>query len=321
MRYSIIVPVYNAAQTLDDCVASVLRQRSEDWELLLVDDGATDGSGALADRWASRDRRISALHQDNRGQFFARQTGIAASTGTYLLFLDCDDCWEPDCLSVLDGVIDAAAPDLVLFAGKIYENGADTGRVIGRVSERAETIPREALYESLVSSHDLNSLCLKAFRRTLFLDDTEDYSAFAQQCCGEDKARLLVPATRARNIYCIPDALYQYHQRADSIMHSISLAAAERLLANDMFAMLRRYLSIWDMDTPERRARLDAYYLRTFLAVYYGLRREARTAQQRRALRAYPWKSVLYRPAFRLRAVRRLSPRDRLRLLIAALRL
>lgn len=321
MRYSIIVPIYNGEQFLDACVASVRKQRSDDWELLLIDDGSTDGSGAMADAWAECDGRISVFHQENRGQFFARQAGIDASRGEYLLFLDCDDRWEADCLTVLDSVIREDAPDLILFAGKIYENGADSGRVIGRVSERAATMPRETLLESLLSSHDLNSLCLKAFRRSLFLGDTTDYSAFAKPRCGEDKARLLYPASRAERILALPDVLYQYHHRSDSLMHVYSLAAAERLLENDMFELLRAFLPVWGMDTAARRAQLDAYYLCNWLSVYFGLRRKSGTALERRALRAYPWKRVLYRGAFRVGAVRRLSKRDRLRLLAALLRL
>ena len=81
MRYSIIVPIYNGEQFLDACVASVRKQRSDDWELLLIDDGSTDGSGAMADAWAECDGRISVFHQENRGQFFARQAGIDASRG------------------------------------------------------------------------------------------------------------------------------------------------------------------------------------------------------------------------------------------------
>ena len=320
MRYSIIVPIYNGELFLDACVASVRMQRSDDWELLLIDDGSTDGSGAMADAWAECDGRISVFHQENRGQFFARQAGIDASRGEYLLFLDCDDRWEADCLTVLDSVIREDAPDLILFAGKIYENGEDSGRVIGRVSERVEPMPRETLLESLLSSHDLNSLCLKAFRRELFLGDTTDYSAFAKPRCGEDKARLLYPASRAERIVAIPNTLYQYHHRHDSLMNTFSFTEAERLLGNDMFALLRQYLPIWNMDMPEYRDLLDAYYLKTWLAVYYGLRRDARTVQERRVMRAYPWKNILYRSAFRYGAVRRLSARDRLRLLIAALR-
>ena len=321
MRYSIIVPVFDSERFLDACVASVLAQSVSDWELLLIDDGSRDGSGAIADGYAARDPRIRVFHQENRGQFFARETGIAASAGDYLLFLDSDDRFEPESLAVLNREIANGAPDMILFAARIFENGADTGRVIGRVSAEAQTIPRRQLRERLLSSHDLNSLCLKAFRRGLFAGDSTDYARVRRERFGEDKIRLLYPVTRAETIRCVPETLYQYHHRPDSVMRGVLLSDAERMLANDMFAMLREYLAVWNMDTPEYRAQLDAYYLRHVLSVYYGLRKNARTAAARKALRAYPRREKLYLPAFRFRAVKLLSARDRLRLLAAALRL
>ena len=98
MRFSIVVPVYNTEMLLGDCVGSVLAQTYTDWELLLVDDGSTDGSGALADSFAESDERIHAYHQENTGQFFARRAGIDRAVGDYVLFLDSDDTFTDDCL-------------------------------------------------------------------------------------------------------------------------------------------------------------------------------------------------------------------------------
>lgn len=314
MRYSIIIPVYNAAPFLDACVESVLIQQSADWELLLIDDGSTDGSGAMADAWASCDERIRVLHQSNQGQFFARQAGIDAAEGEYLLFLDSDDRWEAECLSTLNAALEKANPDILLFSARIFEGGEDTGHVIGRVSPHSEAISPELFRRSLLSSHDFNSLCLKVIRRELFLGDETDYGVFAAPQCGEDKVRLLYPASNAEKIYAIPDVLYQYHHRTESVMHQMALSSAQRMLSNEMFAMLRHALSEWEMDTPENNDLLDAYYLRNFLSVYYGLRRSAQTTQSRKALRSYPWREQIYLPAFRFRAVRKLNVRDQIRL-------
>ena len=317
MRYSIIVPVYNAATFLNACIESVRMQAVDDWELLLIDDGSTDGSGAMADAWASRDERIRVLHQLNQGQFFARQAGIDAAEGDYLLFLDSDDRWEAECLSKLNAALERTNPDILLFAARIFEAGEDTGRVIGRFSPHAQAISPEELRRSLLTSNDLNSLCLKAFRRELFSGDEADYSAFAAPQCGEDKVRLLYPVSNAKKIFSIPDTLYQYHHRTESVMHQMALSSAQRMLSNEMFAMLRRALSEWDMNTPENNDLLDAYYLRNFLSVYYGMKRSAQTAQSRKALHSYPWREQIYLPAFCFRAVRRLNARDQIRLAAA----
>lgn len=91
---SIIVPVYNVESYLDHCVESVLRLGTE-LEVLLVDDGSTDGSGALCDAWAEKDGRIRVLHQKNRGLSGARNTALRNARGSHVLFLDSDDFLDP----------------------------------------------------------------------------------------------------------------------------------------------------------------------------------------------------------------------------------
>ena len=105
MRFSIVVPVYNTEKLLGDCVGSVLAQTYTDWELLLVDDGSTDGSGTLADSFAKLDGRIHAYHQENTGQFFARRAGIDRAVGDYVLFLDSDDTFTDDCLEKVEAAL------------------------------------------------------------------------------------------------------------------------------------------------------------------------------------------------------------------------
>ena len=321
VRYSIIVPVYNGENYLDRCISSVLAQKNEDWELLLIDDGSTDSSGLRIDGWAQKDSRIRSIHQPNSGQLFARRTGIDRSKGEYLLFLDCDDCWESNCLSRLDEVIAKDRPDMVLFAGQIYKNGENSGRIIGRISDSLSIVTPVQLQQRLLWTHDLNSLCLKAFQRRLFEHDAEDYSGFTPRSCGEDKAQLLFPTSRAKRIVYIPDVLYQYHHRAEGVMHSISLSTAEQMLANEMFNMLYRYASLWGMNDRKSRDKLDAYYLRNFLSVYYGIRKGTRTQQERNSLRNYPWRDVVNRRAFHLSAICLLNVKDQARLLAVALRL
>ena len=80
MLVSIVIPVYNVEKYLDACVESVLKLQS-DWEAILVDDGSTDESGRLCDRWADKDSRISTVHQKNGGLSAARNTGIRNSQG------------------------------------------------------------------------------------------------------------------------------------------------------------------------------------------------------------------------------------------------
>ena len=98
---SIIVPVYNREQYLCECVDSVLAQTFHDWELIIVDDGSTDGSGAIADRYAVSDPRIKVHHVANGGPSSARNYGLKKSVGEHICFLDADDAIHPEALSIM----------------------------------------------------------------------------------------------------------------------------------------------------------------------------------------------------------------------------
>ena len=96
---SIIVPVYNAQDSLESCLMSILRQRYPRWELVLVDDGSQDDSLEICKRYSNMDSRIQVIHTDNCGVSSARNTGMENAQGEYIVFVDSDDMIHPDFLS------------------------------------------------------------------------------------------------------------------------------------------------------------------------------------------------------------------------------
>ena len=111
---SIIVPVYNAENTISRCIESILNQEYSDFELLLVNDGSTDGSGAVCDAYAARDARVRVIHKENTGVSDTRNTALDQARGTYLQFLDSDDWITPDATSSLVRAAESAQCDLVV---------------------------------------------------------------------------------------------------------------------------------------------------------------------------------------------------------------
>ena len=95
-RVSVIVPVYNGERYLDKCIESILGQTHADLELILIDDGSSDGSGAICDLWAERDARVKVIHQENQGVSAARNAGLDIATGEYIGFVDADDEIAPE---------------------------------------------------------------------------------------------------------------------------------------------------------------------------------------------------------------------------------
>ena len=113
---SVIIPVYNVAAFLPQCLDSVIRQDYSDLEILVVDDGSTDGSGEICDEYRNRDSRIRVIHQENRGAGAAKNTGLEAATGTYLSFVDSDDFLEPDAYGYMVEALSSSGADLAQFS-------------------------------------------------------------------------------------------------------------------------------------------------------------------------------------------------------------
>ena len=106
---SIIIPIYNAEDTLNRCICSILNQTFYDWELLLIDDGSTDLSGELCDEYASKDQRIKVFHKKNGGVSSARNVGLDYAKGEWITFCDSDDFVCPNWLknytdNISDGI-------------------------------------------------------------------------------------------------------------------------------------------------------------------------------------------------------------------------
>ena len=117
MKLSIIVPVYNVEAFLTKCVDSLLAQDlpADDYEIIIVDDGSTDGSGALADALAAEHGNIRVIHQRNRGLSGARNAGIPVASGTYVMFVDSDDFLCPNVLRTLVGLMESMELDILRF--------------------------------------------------------------------------------------------------------------------------------------------------------------------------------------------------------------
>jgi teichuronic acid biosynthesis glycosyltransferase TuaG len=131
-RVSIVTPVWNAAATLAAAVASARAQTLADWEMLIVDDGSTDGSRALAEDLAARDPRLRVLgHAERRGAAAARNAAIRAARGRFLGFLDADDLWHPQKLAVQVGYMERAG---VPFSFAAVRRIDEAGRPLGVLS-------------------------------------------------------------------------------------------------------------------------------------------------------------------------------------------
>lgn len=118
MQFSIIIPVYNIKQYILECLNSIVCQKYSDYEVLLIDDGSTDGSETICDDFAKRDPRFKVVHEKNAGPSVARNRGIEDAQGDFILFMDGDDYWAKDMfLSDLSEYIHRHNTDIVAYGG------------------------------------------------------------------------------------------------------------------------------------------------------------------------------------------------------------
>ena len=129
IKFSIIVPVYNTEQYIEECILSVLAQTYKNFELILVNDGSTDNSGLFIDLYANKDQRIKSYHKKNEGQIVTRNFAISKASGDFFVFLDSDDTLEKDTLSIIKDKVNLYDCDLIIYDsnrilnGKIISNG------------------------------------------------------------------------------------------------------------------------------------------------------------------------------------------------------
>lgn len=164
---SVIIPVYNSISTLERCVNSVLSQETDNTEVILVDDGSNDGSPDLCDRLAAKHSCIQVIHRENGGLSAARNTGIEASSGKWLSFVDSDDELSPDTLSAnLEWLESHSGIDLLEFPVNVHYNSPDSFLL----SFKPETITDGQVFRHWIESQGYNHCyaCNKIYRRELF---------------------------------------------------------------------------------------------------------------------------------------------------------
>lgn len=157
--FSIIIPVFNSEKYLGQCLDSIICQSFSDFEVILVDDGSTDNSATICKAYSSRDDRIKYIHQNNTGTSSARNTGIDASNGKYITFIDNDDCWVSDkALQEIQSIISATNADVIMHqAFEFYGEGRCTSAP--QIVPFANALQGKSKAEQLSSLIENNLLC------------------------------------------------------------------------------------------------------------------------------------------------------------------
>ena len=219
-KISVIVPIYNAIKYLGATVESLLSVTEPDIEIILVDDGSTDGSGELCD--AVFDARVRVIHKENGGVSSARNAGLAVATGEYIGFLDADDLIYPDVYSTLVKRAEAAEADVAQCAVVCVETDGSERTVY---QPKSEIILERPFSSRQLTRHLCYGCCSKIYKRELL----EKIRFDERFTIGEDLHFNLACLSAAKKIIISPKAVYRYMQREDSVTHTAN--SGEKLLA------------------------------------------------------------------------------------------
>lgn len=230
---SVIIPVYNVENYLRECIDSVLAQTYTELEVLLVDDGSTDGSGAICDEYARQDSRVRVIHQANGGLSAARNTGLRIARGQYISFVDSDDVVGAHFLEVLYRGIQKEHTKLSVCRYLKFQDGQPRGEECRTGNTAVWGLEQTALGLTQTEgdrSIFLTIMCNKLYDRALF-----DTLRFPAGKLHEDEYMIHHLLLAARSVCICDAALYFYRQRRSSIMGVEGAQDLRRLQGLDAF--------------------------------------------------------------------------------------
>ncbi|MCI9489602.1 MAG: glycosyltransferase family 2 protein [Dorea sp.] len=215
-KLTVIVPVYNVEKYLDECISSLLSQTEAFDEIILINDGSTDQSEKICEKYCLEYSCIRLMSQGNRGQGAARNKGIVNATGDYVIFVDSDDYVSLDMGRKIKEYIHIYETDILYYNASMQYDipAAEKGMIHSEELDNYRMTGKEYLYQGFPESYSA-SACLSAYR-TQFLKDYHIF--FPENTYFEDNLFSLRTTLEAESVCCIPDKLYIRRCRAGSTM-------------------------------------------------------------------------------------------------------
>ena len=215
-KISVLIPAYNVEKYIARCLDSVLGQTFTDIEIIIVNDGSTDGTASIIDEYATRDSRIRVIvHPENCGLMWVRKTCIEASTGDYLMIVDSDDRIKLDACELLYSAAVNSGADLVV-AG--YEVCSSDGRKVYKANKLEYGNDTRGVVRAMLEDELKRYEWAKLYARRLLVDNPPEYLKHFNLC--EDEIISYNMAFNVRKAVSISDVVYEYNQIDGSLTHN-----------------------------------------------------------------------------------------------------
>ena len=297
MKFSVLIPVYNTEKYLEECLQSVLNQTYQDFEIVLVDDGSTDKSGAVCDKYHQQYQdKIKVVHTENKGSFFARRTCIDIATGDYSIFVDSDDYILPESLEKIESVlVNDKDIDMLIYSLCYVNSGEFTGKYPRAYPDGKEwnSENRNEMIFKLIFTDIFTSLCTKAIRTSLLKSDNKDYSQFLQKNMADDFLQSLYLVTYAQKVVYYYFPLYCYRYNSESTSRDYNPKCIEKQNKIHTYSVLMEYLKIWGIDSSDMRNRVDGKWFDDTMYLFFKCYENSTSKQNRNDTISFNWDSML----------------------------
>lgn len=215
MQISIVMPVYNSEKQLEKSIESVLQQTDGNWELIIVNDGSTDGTAEICEGLARKDQRIKVYHIQNHGPADARNVGVYYAGGLYTIFLDSDDRLAPRSIETLRKAVETEDYEIVFYGYTHDTYAGEEKKSSVKTVMRADTFRRNGEFKKVYEELDQKGMTHPVWNKMFLTEFLKDNVILFPSgiFISEDFIFNLTAYTLAQRILIIEDVLYQYISR------------------------------------------------------------------------------------------------------------
>lgn len=264
---SIIVPVYNVQKYLEQCIESVISQSGEKLELILINDGSTDNSGVICDRYSKKDKRIKVIHKENGGVSTARNEGLKAAKGEYIWFLDSDDYMVNSAIRcILEFIKNQYNPDMITCAH--YNNYSDGNIELCSLpfNTSTENINRHEYYKNLYLSNGAYWAPWKNIYKNSVIQ-RNDLKFLAGVICSEDCDFFMSYIERANTFAFYNSPTINYRIDRDGSVTNVMSAEAIK----DRLNIYRKYYENFTNNGDDMSSKMGVFFANKFANAVYDL--------------------------------------------------
>ena len=271
VKYSFILPVYNVKEFVSRCVDSIERQKDDDYEIIIVDDGSTDGSSDYVDEYSKNHPKIKVVHKENGGLSSARNEGLKYANGEFIIFVDTDDWITDDYLEKVGNAV-KAEPDVDIVKFNFYRRFSNGDCAKKESNLKPGVYTREAIESEILA----DAICYEDFtsHKTMLLSawshvysrefiEKNNLKFVSERLVGsEDWVFNISAYSLANKIVALPDCLYNYDERDGSLTQRYVVNFHEKRIC--LYKTVKSWLIEHNMYSDVFSRRLSALYIRMF---------------------------------------------------------